>query len=930
MLEKMLCLVIMWMQKLFNVFTGIEEVQYNKKNALLIDVFFNNTVIQNIYWGMAAIGIVLIFTFAIMAVVKKMFDLDDKVKQSYGQILRSILRGILVIVSMNLVITISISFTNYLMDAVNEVFDNGENLVGNDPHIEYTDEQYATMSRIFNTVGNYSLNPSYKNRYNINACYNEIRGDLKKLADEGVFDFYYNDYEKKQVTVKLVDGGSATLNVNDENKKINTWQSVLQEIYNAGDVDKELAADVYDEKVAKSLDNCMTVLKSDPSFHALDHYDKDKYLVNQDVPLDRVLFLIGTMGIGDTAAARNDAYNKEPSMFDNVRGPYYSGDRDIYTFEQVNGDFDPWIGKTNYIVVYFAGMLLIANMAIIAVNCIVRIFNLIFLYLIAPPIVAASPLDDGGKFRQWIIAFVIQLFSVFATVISMRVFLVYIPIVINPALKLSSNILIDSIGKLVMIWAGTKAVEKSNGLLTGILADMAGHQSLMAGDMSNAVKGSAIGQAAAAAKGKFEGAVTSAALAPAKLGLGAAKGVAKTVGRAAALPFRPITGAVKNAGKWINHGLSLAEKATDNAILSSPEASAEAAKKQAEQIKNNPNFQAKPNDEPSLGEPSMNNLTNPGGGGGGGNDLPDMNNALGNNFGGDAPEMPNNAGEALQDALHLGGGGGEGGGQGGGGEQQQQPLPQQGGGGERQQQPLPQQGGGIQQGQPPQGGNDAPQMPGGGEGNPPDMPANNNGLADNNGPQDEPQGGPQGGPPQGGPPPQGPQDGPPPGPAPQMPQNNNNIPNMPAGNNNVPNAPVGNNNNNNDAQRPVRRPPPPRGGYNQRQQNLFGIDAQGNYVNRRNINNNIARNNVNNNNMPNMPNNMNGVNNAVNNNVPNPPVNNAPINQPPVNNVNPDAPGEGLFNAPRRQHQLNNDAQRRFGNNNNNNQPPPNNNFLGQ
>lgn len=657
--EILFCLILSWLQKLFNVFSGIDDAEYQGQPENLVNIFFNNKTIQNIYWGMAAIGIVLVFVFAIMAVIKKSFDLDDKVKQSYGQIIRNVMRTILVIISMNLIITVSVTFTDYLMDAVNEVFDNADSLVGDDPHIEYTDEQFAAMARIFNTVGNYSLNPSYKNRYNINACFNEIRGDLAYLEETGVFNYYYNDKD-------------------DNGNQIDTWQSVLQEIYNSADINQELASDTYNDIVARSLDHYMTVLRSSGSnFQALPSYDKEKISVDQDVPLDRILFLIGTMGMGDTTAAKNPAYDKNPSLFDNLRAPYYSGEKSIYKLSTVESDFNLWILRMNYVVVYFAGMLLIKNMAIIAVNCIVRIFNLLFLYLIAPPIIAASPLDDGGKYRQWLTAFIIQLFSVFATVISMRVFLVYVPIVINPDLKLvpsgTLSGVLDMIGKVVMIWAGTEAVEKANGLLTGILADMAGHQSLLAGDMSSAVKGSAIGQAAAAAKSKFEGAVTSAALTPVKAGLA----VAKTAGRVAALPFRPITGAVSNAGKWVEHGLSSAENFMDNSILSSPEQSQKNQQKQQDDYnKAHPNG-AEPLKDLKAPEIPMGGL-NPGGGNNG--NLPDMNNALGNN-GNDNPEMPNNAGEAMQDALGLNGGNNNNNNNNNNGDDNNNNLPPMGGGG---------------------------------------------------------------------------------------------------------------------------------------------------------------------------------------------------------------------------------------------------------
>ena len=286
--EIALCQIISVMQGLFKAFSGMETVSYGNSDSYLIDIFFGNRVINAVYWGMAIIGIILIFAFTIIAVVRKSFDLDGKQQRSHSQIIRAMLRGILVIISMNLIITISTMFTNGLMESVNLAFTNGELAADGQSHIDFNDEQYAAMSRIFNTIGNYSLNPSYKNRYNLNACYNEIRADLKYLADTHVFDFYY--------TTTTEDG-----------KTSNTWQSVLQEIANAADYNQEQPIDIYDEQIANALDHCITVLNIDPDFHALKSYDRVKMYSEESVPLDRTLFLMGTMGNGDTAAAKNDS-----------------------------------------------------------------------------------------------------------------------------------------------------------------------------------------------------------------------------------------------------------------------------------------------------------------------------------------------------------------------------------------------------------------------------------------------------------------------------------------------------------------------------------------------------------------------------------------------------------------------------------------------
>ena len=48
------------------------------------------------------------------------------------------------------------------MQQINYVFINADDL-GEEQSITYTDEEYAAMARVLNTIGNFSLNPSYSN-----------------------------------------------------------------------------------------------------------------------------------------------------------------------------------------------------------------------------------------------------------------------------------------------------------------------------------------------------------------------------------------------------------------------------------------------------------------------------------------------------------------------------------------------------------------------------------------------------------------------------------------------------------------------------------------------------------------------------------------------------------------------------------------------
>ena len=466
-LEIGLCKIVGLLNEMFEVFAGINKVTYNGEKEYLINIFFYNRSINNVYWGMALIGIALAFAFAIAAVVRKMFDAGGKVQESLGQILTAFLRSIFLILSLSAIMVVVLNSTNVLMQQINYLFNNAENL-DIPVTIVYTDEQYAAMGRALNTIGNYSLVPAYSSRYNLNTCYNEIRQDLLYLQQQGVFRYHYPE--------------------TDENgKPARSWQSMLQRIANAADLRYDISLDAYEDGVSRAILETMDTLNKDASFRPLKQFTRIAPSATR-MPLDRFVFLMGTM-----RAAKNARYNEQPAMDDAVRGPYFAGERSIYDIDDVDEDFK--IGfDTDYIIVYVACMALIWNLAVIILNCIARIFNMLFLYLMAPPIFASQSLDNGGKTKQWLTAFLVQSLSVFGTVVAMQLLLIVLPIIAGAELVLFENGLLNIMAKLVLVYGVFEVAKKSTSLFTGILADSAGWQSIQAGDMS-ASAGKAVGSA---------------------------------------------------------------------------------------------------------------------------------------------------------------------------------------------------------------------------------------------------------------------------------------------------------------------------------------------------------------------------------------------------------------------------------------------------
>ena len=442
--------------QLFEVFSGQLKVSYKGEPTYLTSLFFENSTVSGIYWGMAVIGVVMCFAFTIIAVIRKMFDGSDKMQTNLGAILGSMFKSIILILALNVVMVAILNFTNVLMQQVIYVFNAGSTLT-EEQEIDFTDEQFATMGRVLNTIGNYSLNPSYNSRYNLNSCYNEIRGDLLHLQQQGVFEFYY-----------------LTKDANGE--EIETWQSALQTLIFAANPEEELKMDVYNEGISNALLDIMETLETNSAFYPLDHYERTPASAH-NIPFDRVLFLACTYN-----AALNEQFNINPSHTDPLRGPYYSGEKNIYDFFQVSEDFNLVFGF-NYIIFFLIAYGIWKEMFYILLDCTARIYNMVLLYLVAPPFIAITPLDGGGKMKQWTLSFVVQCFGIFGTVVAMRLLVTFAPIIISSQLDIFPNAVMDIVAKCILVYGCALTARKASNMFTGILAESAGWQSITAGSL---------------------------------------------------------------------------------------------------------------------------------------------------------------------------------------------------------------------------------------------------------------------------------------------------------------------------------------------------------------------------------------------------------------------------------------------------------------
>lgn len=165
--------------------------------------------------------------------------------------------------------------------------------------------------------------------------------------------------------------------------------------------------------------------------------------------------------------------------------------------EKVKKDFD--IEKLNYVQAYVASVLIALILLCSILQFIQRIFVIIVLYLTSPFFVAMIPIDGGAKFREWKNMFAAYMVSAFGPILSMKIYLILVPMITGSAIDFGASEGNAAWMKLIFVIGGAFAVYKSRLLFVSILNPAA------AGSMAESgVIGSVIG-------GKVGGAINKAA-----------------------------------------------------------------------------------------------------------------------------------------------------------------------------------------------------------------------------------------------------------------------------------------------------------------------------------------------------------------------------------------------------------------------------------
>ena len=130
---------------------------------------------------------------------------------------------------------------------------------------------------------------------------------------------------------------------------------------------------------------------------------------------------------GDDSSSLGDA------LFYMLASPHFkSGDLESYksgaryaNVSKVTENFD--YAHFNWVIILVATVFLLGIMLATIIGSVQRLFMLLILYIISPIFVAYMPLDEGKSFGQWRDTFVAYLISGLSPIITMRLYMMFLP-----------------------------------------------------------------------------------------------------------------------------------------------------------------------------------------------------------------------------------------------------------------------------------------------------------------------------------------------------------------------------------------------------------------------------------------------------------------------------------------------------------------------
>ena len=364
------------MQLLFRKFAGLDGISLNGEEGDIVLQFINSSRVQQVFIAMLVLAVVLIFITSFVAVIKTEFNKSGNNNKKV--VLKNAIRGVANFVIVPIVCVFGVIVGNALLNAIDGAT---------------KPEQSATISGQMFVAGGYNSNRVRQGEntgenasgYAKGTVGSWVTGGEKNGIGYGSFGIFKDDTTglAKKSAADYIDNAFATnLTINLSN--LSTEEKTL--IYAGGE-------------------------SGEFAYVYLNYFSLGAF------PWGHNTFNYNIDGINGVTLESN-GYNK-----DNTTLTF-----SIYNVGLVSYYYDLSLFTYDYLVASIALIFCIYIFAVTLLGLIKRLFMIVTLFIISPPICALYPLDEGKALGLWRTEFIKQTLSAYSVVIILNIFFLLLPL----------------------------------------------------------------------------------------------------------------------------------------------------------------------------------------------------------------------------------------------------------------------------------------------------------------------------------------------------------------------------------------------------------------------------------------------------------------------------------------------------------------------
>lgn len=488
--------VVDYIEQLFNVFAGIEDVKVSTGentgvSTSLLDYFLQNETVANVFWVFIIVGVGILGAFTAYAVIRNLVVM----KKTNGKIIGQFFSGLFAFFLVASVTITGIAASNLALGAVNSAF-------------QIDGDSYTLSQRIF-AIGAEAVESGTAWRpgvsikdVNLGAqSGNDIIGEFGKEGVLGIFEDI-DDYKGTSSSGELV---AVPIKSEYLDEWIETEPLLTEEIEQIKDVIdfqlanksdwvslyklvKEMFADsssisTNGLKMAvstiryaqKGLFDSGDIGEIDYSIESVIGPEREQYIeigrIVGGTEL-KILFTDNSNGyILEFGSGKNAVYifdckviSKSQSTYDKydntaiwgitpiLKDLAGKGVQKIQTYKI--GLIDPL--TYNWALAYIAAIVLIIVLFVSALSLAKRVFDIIFLFFSMPFPIATMPSDDGARFKLWKDTMISKVILAYGTVIAVNLFLLILPLITS--ITFSVNNVVNCVAQLIFIIGGAVSI----------------------------------------------------------------------------------------------------------------------------------------------------------------------------------------------------------------------------------------------------------------------------------------------------------------------------------------------------------------------------------------------------------------------------------------------------------------------------------------